>query len=59
MSDLKNVVSLTIADKTATDAKSKNRRKTAINKMKENGGYCDHCAQMVLSFVAEILRKES
>jgi len=57
MSDLKNVVSLTIADKSATDEKSKKRRKSAINKMKEHG-YCDQCAQMVLSFVGELLRRE-
>ena len=58
MSDLKNVVSLTIADKSATDDKSKKRRKSAINKMKEHG-YCETCAVQVLAFVAELLRRES
>ncbi len=57
MYDLKNVVSLTIADKTAIDEKSKNRRKSAINKLKERG-YCEHCATILLSFIGEILRKE-
>lgn len=58
VSDLKNVVSLTIADKSVTDTKSKARRKSAINKMKEHG-YCDHCAQQILSFVGELLRREN
>jgi len=58
MSDLKNVVSLTIADKSATDDKSKKRRKSAINKMKEHG-YCETCAVQVLAFVGELLRRES
>jgi len=56
MSDLKNIVSLTIADKSTTDDKSKKRRKSAINKMKEHG-YCEICATMVLGFVAELLRR--
>jgi serine protein kinase len=58
MSDLKNVVSLTIADKSATDDKSKKRRKSAINKMMEHG-YCEICATQVLAFVGELLRRES
>jgi predicted Ser/Thr protein kinase/intein/homing endonuclease len=57
LSDLKNVVSLTIADKAATDKKTIGRRKSAINRLKERG-YCDECAQVLLSFVGEILRKE-
>lgn len=58
ISDLKNIVNLTIADKSATDEKTKRRRKTAINKMISHG-YCEHCATMVLAFVAELQRRES
>jgi len=57
MSDLKNVVSLTIADKSSTDLKSKARRTTVIERLKKNG-YCEECAKILLSFVGEILRKE-
>jgi len=56
--DLKNVVSLTIADRTVSDDKSKRRRGTAIANLREHG-YCDECAGRLLSFVGEILRKES
>jgi serine protein kinase len=55
--DLKNVVSLTIADKTVTGKRSKAKRKSAIKSL-EKRGYCVHCAEMLLSFVGEILRKE-
>jgi len=58
MSDLKNVVSLTIADKSATDDKSKKRRETAIDRLLDKG-YCKECANILLAFVGEILRKES
>ena len=58
MSDLKNVVSLTIADKSASDEKTKKRRQTAIDKMVKKG-YCQECAKMTLAFVGEILRKEN
>jgi len=58
MGDLKNVVALTIADRSATDDKSKRRRKTAIDKMM-NHGYCEECAQQILGFVGEVLRRES
>lgn len=57
MSDLKNVVSLTIADKSATDKKSQAKRKSAVERLKTRG-YCEHCANILLSFVGEILRKE-
>lgn len=57
MSDLKNIVSLTIADKTASDEKTKKRRQSAIEKLIKRG-YCANCAAVLLSFVAEILRKE-
>ena len=58
MGDLKNLVSLTIADKSATDAKTKGRRKNALNKM-IGRGYCEHCATQVLAFVSELLRREN
>lgn len=55
--DLKNVVSLTIADKASTSKKAKIKRRSAI-KMLEKRGYCHHCGEMLLAFVGEILRKE-
>jgi serine protein kinase len=58
ISDLKNIVSLTLGDNSATDEKTKKRRKTAINKMLEHG-YCESCAKNTLSFVSELLRRES
>jgi serine protein kinase len=58
MSDLKNVVSLTIADKSANDEKTKKRRESAIDKLVKRG-YCKNCAAILLAFVSEILRKES
>jgi serine protein kinase len=57
MSDLKNVVSLTIADKSATDKRAVAKRNTAVRNL-EKRGYCPHCANILLSFVGEILRKE-
>jgi len=55
--DLKNVVSLTIADKSTTSKKAKIRRRSAI-RLLEKRGYCKHCGEMLLAFVGEILRKE-
>ena len=57
MSDLKNVVSLTIADKSRTDEKTRQRRDSAIKKL-EKRGYCPQCAMILLSFIGEIMRKE-
>ena len=57
MADLKNIVALTIADKTVNDEKTKKRRTGAINKLVKRG-YCEHCAAVLLSFVSEMLRKE-
>jgi serine protein kinase len=57
MADLKNVVSLTLADKTATDKRSQMKRKTAVNNLIKRG-YCEDCANILLSFVGEVLRKE-
>ena len=66
MSDLKNVVALTIADKTSTDEKKQKRRERAMRKLLPLGGetpkshvdYCVHCANMLLAFIGEVLRKE-
>jgi len=57
MSDLKAVVSLSIADTTSTDPKAQMKRSEALKRLKEKG-YCDHCGSMLLSFVGEVIRKE-
>jgi len=57
MGDLKNVVSLSIADTASTNPKSKARRSTAL-KILIDKGYCERCASMLLSFIGEVLRKE-
>jgi serine protein kinase len=56
MADLKNVVNLSIANTTNTDPKKKASRTRAFKTLLEKG-YCDHCANMLLAFVGEILRK--
>lgn len=58
MADLKNVVSLSLTDKTGTNEKSKRQRNRAVQNLKDRG-YCDNCANIILSFIGEILRKES
>jgi len=65
MSDLKNVVALTIADKTSTDEKKQKRRERAIRRLvpqnrkpESHKDYCEHCANMLLAFIGEVLRKE-
>ncbi len=55
--DLKNVVSLTIADKTRKDPKTLKRRQDAIEALQQKG-YCSVCAENLLQFVGDILRKE-
>jgi serine protein kinase len=55
--DLKNVVSLTIADKTRKDPKTVKRRQDALEAL-EQKGYCPVCAESLLQFVGDILRKE-
>jgi len=57
MSDLKNVVSLTIADPSKKDPKSLKRRQDAIDAMR-NKGYSESSAERLLQYVGEILRKE-
>jgi len=57
MADLKNVVSLTIADPSKKDQKSQKRRQDAIDALKQKG-YTEQSAERLLQFVGEILRKE-
>lgn len=57
MADLKNVVSLTIADPSKKDQKSQKRRQDAIEALKAKG-YTEQSAERLLQFVGEILRKE-
>lgn len=58
MSDLKNVVTLSIADTTVTNRKAKARRRAAMVTLRKKG-YCKNCAKHLLSFVGEILRREN
>jgi serine protein kinase len=55
--DLKNVVSLTIADKTRKDPKTLKRRQDALEALQQKG-YCPVCAENLLQFVGDVLRKE-
>jgi predicted Ser/Thr protein kinase/intein/homing endonuclease len=57
MSDLKPVVSLSLADTTTTDPKAKKRRGKALETLLDNG-YCKECAAVLLAFIGEVLRKE-
>jgi serine protein kinase len=56
MSDLKNVVNLSIATPSNTNPKAKTHRNKAMRTLMEKG-YCENCANMVLAFVGEIMRK--
>jgi serine protein kinase len=56
MSDLKNVVNLSIVNTTSTNPKRKRNRDKAFKTLMDKG-YCEHCANMLLTFVGEILRK--
>lgn len=58
MKDLKNVVTLSIADTVTTSAKSKGRKTRALKTLMKKG-YCQHCATALLGFVGEILRREN
>jgi serine protein kinase len=58
MNDLKNVVTLSIANTVSTSPKIKQRRNKALKTLR-NKGYCDHCAKQLLGFVGEILRREN
>jgi serine protein kinase len=55
--DLKNVVSLTIADKTRRDPKTMKRRQDALEAL-EQKGYCPVCAENLLQFVGDLHRRE-
>lgn len=57
MGDLKSVVSLSLADTTTTDPKAKKRREKALKTLLKKG-YCEECANVLLSFIGEVLRKE-
>jgi len=57
MGDLKSVVSLSLADTTTTNPKAKKRRESALKTLLEKG-YCGECANVLLSFIGEVLRKE-
>ncbi len=57
ISDLKNIVSLTLADKSRKDPKTLERKHEAVSKLLEKG-YCPVCAESLLEFVGEMLRKE-
>ena len=58
MSDLKNVVTLSIADNSVTNPKAKKRRQSAMNTLLDKG-YCHNCAKHLLGFVGELLRREN
>lgn len=55
--DLKNVVSLTIADKTRKDPRTMKRRQDALEALQQKG-YCPTCAENLLQFVGDLMRKE-
>jgi serine protein kinase len=57
IADLKNIVSLTLTDKSRRDPKTLERKSEAIAKLRERG-YCPVCAEAVLDFVGEMLRRE-
>lgn len=57
ISDLRNVVSLSLTDSSSTNPKSKIRRNRAIKTLIERG-YCEKCANTLLSFIGETLRRE-
>jgi len=58
MSDLKNVVTLSIADNSVTNPKAKARRRSALKTLRAKG-YCENCAKHLLGFVGELLRREN
>ncbi len=57
VADLKNVVSLTLVDKSRRDPETLERKNDALQKLREKG-YCPVCAQALMDFVGEMLRKE-
>jgi serine protein kinase len=57
MADLRNIVSLTLADEYIRDPKTMKRKEDALSKLLDKG-YCPVCANNLLHFVGEMLRKE-
>ncbi len=57
IADLKNIVSLTLADRSRRDPKTAERKQEAVAKLLDRG-YCPICAEALLEFVGEMLRKE-
>ena len=57
ISDLKNIVSLTLVDKSRRDPQTMERKQEAITRLTDKG-YCPICAESLLGFVGEMLRKE-
>ncbi len=57
MADLRNMVSLTLADESIREPRKQKRREDALSKLMEKG-YCPVCANNLLHFVGEMLRKE-
>ncbi|MHA2198164.1 MAG: protein prkA [Candidatus Hodarchaeales archaeon] len=59
MSDLKSVVSLSLSDISTgtTDQKAKKRKEKALSNLLEKG-YCKECANVLLAFIGEVLRRE-
>jgi serine protein kinase len=57
INDLKNVVALTLVDKSRRDPKTVERKQEAVTRLLEKG-YCPICAEALLAFVGEMLRKE-
>lgn len=58
MNDLRNVVTLSIANTTSTSPKIKARRNRALKTLRKKG-YCNSCANALLGFIAECLRREN
>ncbi len=58
MNDLKNVVTLSIANTVSTSKKVKARRTKALKTL-QGKGYCKNCATVLLGFVGEVLRREN
>jgi serine protein kinase len=57
MTDLKSVVSLSLADTSTTNPKAKKRRELALQNLIDKG-YCKECSNVLLKFIGEVLRKE-
>ncbi len=55
---LKDLVNLTLVNKSATDEKTKKRRKDVYDRLMEHG-YCVNCAETLIQYLSEILRRES